>query len=302
MDGRVAVLLCLGAVAFVVVNHGVLALMMSVALERSPARAFAALAPAMPVDLAMALSGVGIAVLWTAAPGLALLGAGPLVLTYVALRIPALEHRSRTDPKTGLFNSEHFQHLLADALAHAKSASTPLSLVMFDLDRLRAINNRFGHLAGDEAIIAFARVLAEHAEPGGDRRALRRRGVRAPAAGDVCGRGARPCALAVRSQLEEVSLPWSTADAGLPFTVSAGVATFPGQGTTPTRSLEAADGGALQRQDRRPRPSSARLRGRRPRRAGPSTSPARRDPRLDGGAAGRRTGRPRGRAGSRSGA
>jgi diguanylate cyclase (GGDEF)-like protein/putative nucleotidyltransferase with HDIG domain len=241
VDGRVAVLLCLGAVAFVVVNHGVLALMMSVALERSPARALAALAPAMPVDLAMALSGVGIAVLWTVAPGLALLGAGPLVLTYVALRIPALEHRSRTDPKTGLFNSEHFQHLLADALAHAESASTPVSLVMFDLDRLRAINNRFGHLAGDEAIIAFARVLAQHAEPGGiaarfggEEFALLLPGMSAAEA--------RARALAVRSQLEEVSLPWSTADAGLPFTVSAGVAAYPDQGTTPTRLLEAADG------------------------------------------------------------
>ncbi len=241
VDARMAVLLCLGAVAFVVVNHGVLALMMSVALERSPARAFAALAPAVPVDLAMALSGVGIALLWTVTPVLALLGAGPLVLTYAALRIPTLEHRSRTDPKTGLFNSEHFQHLLADALAHAERGAAPVSVVMFDLDRLRAINNRFGHLAGDEAIIAFARVLAEHAEPGGiparfggEEFALLLPGL---SAGE-----ARARALAVRSRLEEVSLPWSAADTGLPLTVSAGVATYPHQGRTATRLLEAADG------------------------------------------------------------
>jgi diguanylate cyclase (GGDEF)-like protein len=241
IDGRMAVLLCVSAVAFVAVNHGVLALMISVALERSPARAFAALAPAAPVDLAMALSGGGIALLWTVTPLLALLGAGPLVLTSAALRIPALEHRSRTDPKTGLFNSEHFQHVLGDALTHAERRAAPVSVVMFDLDRLRAINNRFGHLAGDEAIVAFARVLAEHAEPGGipARFGGEEFALLLPGMSEL---DARARALAVRSALEEVSLPWSAADTGLPLTVSAGVATYPHQGRTAAKLLEAADG------------------------------------------------------------
>jgi diguanylate cyclase (GGDEF)-like protein/putative nucleotidyltransferase with HDIG domain len=240
IDARAGIVLALAATAFVVVNHGLLGVMMTAALQRSPARAFATLGPAVPVDLAMALCGAAVAVLWKVTPSLALLGAGPLVLTFAALRIPMLEHLSRTDPKTGLFNLQHLQYVFADELVRAGRSGSPVSVVMFDLDRLRTINNRFGHLAGDEAIVAFARVLAEVAEPdgiparfGGEEFALLLPGRSSAEAHAV--------ALSVRSRLKQVEPPWS-AEAGVSLTVSAGVAAYPGDGRTATALLEAADG------------------------------------------------------------
>lgn len=74
-----------------------------------------------------------------------------------------LEERLRTlaitDELTGTFNRRHFLELGANELKRAERHGHATSLAMLDLDHFKAINDRFGHPAGDEALRAVAAVL-----------------------------------------------------------------------------------------------------------------------------------------------
>jgi diguanylate cyclase (GGDEF)-like protein len=64
-----------------------------------------------------------------------------------------------TDPLTGLRNHRAFQEDLEQSLHRAGRAGTPISLVMLDLDQLKAVNDTLGHQAGDERLKALANTL-----------------------------------------------------------------------------------------------------------------------------------------------
>ena len=64
-----------------------------------------------------------------------------------------------TDPLTGLLNRRHAQRLLHDHLARAHQQQSPLALLMVDIDHFKAVNDTFGHEAGDRALIAITRLL-----------------------------------------------------------------------------------------------------------------------------------------------
>lgn len=64
-----------------------------------------------------------------------------------------------TDALTGLMNRRHFTVYLRQELERAKRYKTPLSLLVIDLDWLKAINDGHGHTAGDRAIAAVAATL-----------------------------------------------------------------------------------------------------------------------------------------------
>lgn len=63
------------------------------------------------------------------------------------------------DPLTGLLNRRGFFDIMRKALSLSKRARLPLSLVMVDLDRFKEVNDRYGHLAGDELLTATAQLL-----------------------------------------------------------------------------------------------------------------------------------------------
>lgn len=67
--------------------------------------------------------------------------------------------RSITDPGTCLSNRRHFEAHLPRELACASHCGTPLSLLIVDVDRLKAINDRLGHEAGDKALQLVAESL-----------------------------------------------------------------------------------------------------------------------------------------------
>lgn len=64
------------------------------------------------------------------------------------------------DSLTGFYNRRHFLGLLAEEIQRAKNAR-PLCLLMLDLDYFKAINDRHGHLVGDQALGAIAALLRE---------------------------------------------------------------------------------------------------------------------------------------------
>jgi diguanylate cyclase (GGDEF)-like protein len=66
---------------------------------------------------------------------------------------------SSTDVATGLVNRRHFQVSLDRELAQMSRGHQRVALLLFDLDHLKTINDRFGHAAGDVAIRTAAKAL-----------------------------------------------------------------------------------------------------------------------------------------------
>lgn len=64
----------------------------------------------------------------------------------------ALRERVSVDPLTGAMTRQAFAAELATLLSHAENHGRIVALLVFDLDNFKAINDRLGHLAGDEAL------------------------------------------------------------------------------------------------------------------------------------------------------
>jgi diguanylate cyclase (GGDEF)-like protein/putative nucleotidyltransferase with HDIG domain len=233
--------LAAAALVFVVINNALIASVVAVARRRRLRHAVEEMLGGAPLDFALALTGASLAALWATDPALAVLAAGPTLLIYRALWVPMLEHKSRTDPKTGLFNSEYFSEEVEAALGAARRRATGLSVVMIDLDQLRLINNRHGHLAGDELIRAVSDVVEEAASA--------HEGIAARFGGDeLCMllpddslEAASRIAETVRAQIEDISLPSDVASDPLTITVSTGVASYPEHADHVDGLLRAAD-------------------------------------------------------------
>jgi diguanylate cyclase (GGDEF)-like protein len=72
---------------------------------------------------------------------------------------------ARRDSLTGLLNHRASFHGLDDLLASGGLAAGPVAVIMLDIDHFKQINDRFGHLAGDRALVAVAEVLRRHIGP-----------------------------------------------------------------------------------------------------------------------------------------
>lgn len=70
-----------------------------------------------------------------------------------------LEMVSRIDGLTQLFNRSHWQSRLTEEFSRAARYQTPLSLIMFDLDFFKKVNDTYGHLGGDATLCNVARVV-----------------------------------------------------------------------------------------------------------------------------------------------
>ena len=78
----------------------------------------------------------------------------PLWLAFLAIN-----EQATRDWLTGLRNRRYFEETLADHMAAATRYNRELSLVLFDLDGFKKINDTLGHAAGDDALRQFADLL-----------------------------------------------------------------------------------------------------------------------------------------------
>ena len=76
-----------------------------------------------------------------------------------AHRYEALLDRAQRDSLTGLANHGHFWTTLEVEFERAARHGRQLSLVMLDIDHFKRFNDRFGHIAGDEALVGVARAI-----------------------------------------------------------------------------------------------------------------------------------------------
>jgi diguanylate cyclase (GGDEF)-like protein/PAS domain S-box-containing protein len=73
----------------------------------------------------------------------------------------ALGRLAITDSLTGLFNHTHIHEILRSEVERALRYSQPLSILMFDLDDFKGINEKYGHPMGDEVIKKVASVIRQ---------------------------------------------------------------------------------------------------------------------------------------------
>ncbi|MFZ4963630.1 MULTISPECIES: sensor domain-containing diguanylate cyclase [Pseudomonas] len=73
-----------------------------------------------------------------------------------------LQTLSSTDRLTGLYNRGHWEESLKVAHARHQRHGNPTSLVMFDIDHFKRVNDTYGHQAGDKVIEQVAQLVREH--------------------------------------------------------------------------------------------------------------------------------------------
>jgi len=77
----------------------------------------------------------------------------------------SLQLQATTDPLTGLFNRLKFNEALGNELARSKRHRTPLSLMLYDVDHFKAINDSHGHQVGDAALIEISQWVLQRIRP-----------------------------------------------------------------------------------------------------------------------------------------
>ncbi len=70
-----------------------------------------------------------------------------------------ITYLSEHDVNTGLYNRGHFEKLFSTVRNHALKNNEPFSVILFDLNGLKHVNDTYGHLAGDKLILHFATTL-----------------------------------------------------------------------------------------------------------------------------------------------
>lgn len=70
-----------------------------------------------------------------------------------------LREASTIDALTGIFNRREIQAAVERGLAQSKKNGMPFSLLMFDIDNFKTVNDTYGHQLGDKVLIEFSKIL-----------------------------------------------------------------------------------------------------------------------------------------------
>jgi diguanylate cyclase len=77
-------------------------------------------------------------------------------------KLDLAQHRATRDPLTNLPNRLAFEDRLADEMARCRRHKSPMSLMVWDVDLFKKINDTYGHKCGDKALIVIAELLSKH--------------------------------------------------------------------------------------------------------------------------------------------
>jgi diguanylate cyclase (GGDEF)-like protein len=138
-----------------------------------------------------------------------------------------VKDNSVKDTLTGCFTRTHAIDMIDAELRRARRSQTPVSMIMFDLDHFKDVNDRYGHLCGDAVLSAVGKRMKE---------VLRGSDLKCRYGGEeflvllpeTPLHGARRVAETLRREIAERPVPWS--GEGLTVTASFGLAqTMPGE-------------------------------------------------------------------------
>jgi len=162
--------------------------------------------------------------------------------TRVEREVKVLQERLREesirDALTGLYNRRYLEETLGRELALAGREGYAVSVIMGDLDRFKLVNDRYGHLAGDEVLRIFGALMKRHAR-----------------ASDIyCRYGGEEFLMVLPRMPEEIAVeraeqlrremsetPVDFDGSPIPVTASFGIASFPRNGRTGDELIASAD-------------------------------------------------------------
>ena len=160
---------------------------------------------------------------------IALFVAAGVIAAKLADDAQRLHALAMTDDLTGLHNLRSFEARLAPMVRDARESGTPFVMLVLDVDRLKSLNDRYGHLTGADAVRTVGRIVAARVPP--EAVACRYGGDEFVIAIPRCtSRRANDVADAIRRGVHETA----PVLAGLPFpaatlSVSIGLASWPGE-------------------------------------------------------------------------
>jgi diguanylate cyclase (GGDEF)-like protein len=199
-------------------------------------------------DYALEAASLGLAALlaWAlvdwAAMALAVIGVTLVLHGKVLIR--QLKEAARTDPKTGLLNTAAWYEAGRREIERAGRQGSTVGVLVIDLDHFKRVNDDYGHMAGDEVLVAVAETIANQVR-GYD--VVGRFGGEEFLAllPDIDGAHLVQAAERIRREIAELVLPVDSHQGVVLFrglTASIGIAVFPQHGDLLEKLLRAADG------------------------------------------------------------
>ncbi len=196
--------------------------------------------PLQPTEAAEVCLGVLVAMAAVLQPVLVALALPAMLLLQKTLLHAEMLEAARTDAKTGLANPQHWRDVAEREVARAKRGPAALAVLLVDLDGFKAVNDRYGHLAGDAVLTAVAQELRAAVRPrdlvgrfGGEEFVLL---LTAASPTDAVATAER-----VRARVARIEHPMGRGQAPLRTTVSVGVALYGQAAQDLTGLLSAAD-------------------------------------------------------------
>lgn len=117
----------------------------------------------VPMDHAIELAGVSlgafVACAYRLAPVLIILALPTIAVLQRTLLVGTLRRAARLDPKTGLLHAAQWQDAATTHLARSRRRGGDCAVLLIDLDTFKQVNDRYGHLAGDDVLRAVATML-----------------------------------------------------------------------------------------------------------------------------------------------
>jgi diguanylate cyclase (GGDEF)-like protein/PAS domain S-box-containing protein len=157
-----------------------------------------------------------------------------------------LQEQAIRDPLTNAYNRRYLSEFLDKEIMRAERKSTPVTIVIMDVDNFKKFNDSYGHKCGDEVLKNITQFLNEHSRRGDV----------------VCRYGGEEFVVLMPNVSLEIGFEraemWRQDFSETPFeyegmelfaTFSAGVATYPQHGTTGEAILQAADKALLHSKD-----------------------------------------------------
>jgi diguanylate cyclase (GGDEF)-like protein len=232
-------------VLFLVINFG--AVIGAIALTADNPTLRTVLTSAHPADYALEAATIALGVLlaWALVdwPVIMLLIVGVTLVLHRNVLIHQLREKARIDAKTGLLNASAWTAAVDSELERSARLDQPSGVLVIDLDHFKAINDEYGHLAGDEMLRAVASTLTNEVRTydlvgrfGGEEFV-----VLLP---DTSETETLHVAERIRRRISELVIPISGNGSTAMFnrlTVSIGIAVFPKNGQDRGDVLHAAD-------------------------------------------------------------